>query len=82
LLVDTTPLSLGIETVGKVISLWIKRNTAIPVRKTRVYTTQQDYKTSVDVCIYEGERACVDAEVVQIAMNLKQQRYNILTYES
>lgn len=61
LLVDVTPLSLGIETVGKVMSVLIKRNTAIPVRKTRVYTTEEDYQTSVDVCIYEGERACVEA---------------------
>nr|CCA20828.1 hypothetical protein SORBIDRAFT_01g039390 [Albugo laibachii Nc14] len=61
LLVDVTPLSLGIETVGKVMSVLIKRNTAIPVRKTRVYTTEEDYQTAVDVCIYEGERACVDS---------------------
>jgi len=61
LLVDVTPLSLGIETVGKVMSVLIKRNTAIPVRKTRVYTTEEDYQTSVDVCIYEGERAHVDS---------------------
>lgn len=61
LLVDVTPLSLGIETVGKVMSVLIKRNTAIPVRKTRVYTTEEDYQNAVDVCIYEGERACVDA---------------------
>lgn len=61
LLVDVTPLSLGIETVGKVMSVLIKRNTAIPVRKTRVYTTEEDFQTAVDVCIYEGERACVDA---------------------
>jgi heat shock protein 1/8 len=61
LLVDVTPLSLGIETVGKVMSVLIKRNTAIPVRKTRVYTTEEDYQTAVDVCIYEGERACVES---------------------
>ncbi|OQS02190.1 heat shock cognate 70 kDa protein [Thraustotheca clavata] len=60
LLVDVTPLSLGIETVGRVMSVLIKRNTAIPVKKTRVYTTESDYQTQVDVCIYEGERACVD----------------------
>ncbi|KDO23699.1 hypothetical protein SPRG_10477 [Saprolegnia parasitica CBS 223.65] len=60
LLVDVTPLSLGIETVGRVMSVLIKRNTAIPVKKTRVYTTEEDYQTQVDVCIYEGERACVD----------------------
>jgi L1 cell adhesion molecule like protein len=61
LLVDVTPLSLGIETVGKVMSVLIKRNTAIPVKKTRVYTTEEDYQNAVDVCIYEGERACVEA---------------------
>lgn len=61
LLVDVTPLSLGIETVGKVMSVLIRRNTAIPCRKTRVYTTEEDYQTQVDVCIYEGERACTDA---------------------
>ncbi|KAF0694888.1 Aste57867_14263 [Aphanomyces stellatus] len=60
LLVDVTPLSLGIETVGKVMSVLIKRNTAIPVKKTRVYTTEADYQTQVNVVIYEGERACVD----------------------
>ncbi|CCI46090.1 unnamed protein product [Albugo candida] len=43
------------------MSVLIKRNTAIPVRKTRVYTTEEDYQTAVDVCIYEGERACVDS---------------------
>ncbi|EGZ04970.1 hypothetical protein PHYSODRAFT_342817 [Phytophthora sojae] len=57
--VDVTSLSLGIETVGKVMSVLIKRSTAIPVRKIRVYTTEEDYQTSVDVCIYDGERACV-----------------------
>ncbi|KAL3670711.1 hypothetical protein V7S43_003899 [Phytophthora oleae] len=39
----------------------IKCSTAIPVRKTRVYTTEEDYQTSVDVCIYEGERVCVES---------------------
>ncbi|EQC36954.1 hypothetical protein SDRG_05778 [Saprolegnia diclina VS20] len=47
-------------TVGRVMSVLIKRNTAIPIKKTRVYTTEEDYQTQVDVCIYEGERACVD----------------------
>ncbi|EQC36953.1 heat shock 70kDa protein 1/8 [Saprolegnia diclina VS20] len=60
LLVDVTPLSLGIETVGRVMSVLIKRNTAIPIKKTRVYTTESDYQTQVNVVIYEGERACVD----------------------
>jgi len=61
LLVDVAPLSLGIETTGRVMSTLIKRNTPIPVRKNKIYTTEEDYQTSVDVVIYEGERACTDA---------------------
>lgn len=60
LLVDVTPLSLGIETTGRVMSTLIKRNTAIPARKTKTYTTESDFQTEVDVSIYEGERQCVD----------------------
>ena len=60
LLVDVTPLSLGIETTGRVMSTLIKRNTPIPVRKTKTYTTEDDYQTEVDVCVYEGERQCTD----------------------
>jgi L1 cell adhesion molecule like protein len=60
LLVDVTPLSLGIECVGKVMSTLIKRNTPIPVRKTKVYTTESDYQTILEIPIYEGERANVD----------------------
>jgi L1 cell adhesion molecule like protein len=61
LLVDVTPLSMGIETTGRVMSTLIKRNTPIPVRKTKIYTTEEDFQTAVDVVIYEGERACTDA---------------------
>ena len=60
LLVDVTPLSLGIETTGRVMSTLIPRNTPIPVRRTKTYTTESDYQTEVDVSIYEGERQCVD----------------------
>jgi molecular chaperone DnaK (HSP70) len=60
LLVDVAPLSLGIETTGKVMSAIIKRNTPIPVRKTKQYTTEADYQDSIDVCVYEGERGCTD----------------------
>ena len=56
LLVDVTPLSLGIETTGGVMSTIIKRNTAIPVRKTKTYTTEADFQTEIEVEIYEGER--------------------------
>jgi len=61
LLLDVTPLSLGIELEGKVMSTLIKRNTPIPCRKTRTYSTVEDWQTSIDVVVYEGERAHVDA---------------------
>jgi len=56
LLMDVTPLSLGIETVGRVMSVVIPRNTPIPCVKTQTYTTEQNYQTKVDVSVYEGER--------------------------
>jgi len=61
LLLDVTPLSLGIELEGRVMSTLIKRNTAIPCKKTRSYTTVEDWQTEIDIVIYEGERPCVDA---------------------
>ena len=61
LLLDVTPLSLGIELEGKQMSTLIKRNTAIPCKKTRTYTTVDDFQTSIDVVVYEGERSHVDA---------------------
>jgi len=61
LLLDVTPLSLGIELEGRVMSTLIKRNTAIPCKKTRTYTTVDDWQTSIDVVVFEGERPCVDA---------------------
>jgi L1 cell adhesion molecule like protein len=56
LLLDVTPLSLGIETTGRVMSVIIPRNTAIPCVKTQTYTTENNYQTQVDVSVYEGER--------------------------
>jgi len=56
LLMDVTPLSLGIETTGRVMSVVIPRNTPIPCVKTQVYTTEANYQTQVDVAVYEGER--------------------------
>lgn len=61
LLLDVTPLSLGIELEGRVMSTLIKRNEAIPCKKTRTYSTVVDNQSSIDVVVYEGERACVDA---------------------
>ena len=60
LLVDVTPLSLGIETTGRIMSTLIKRNTPVPVRKTKQYTTEEDYQDAVDVCVYEGERGSTE----------------------
>lgn len=56
ILSDVTPLSLGVETVGRVMSVVIPRNTAIPCTRTEVYTTDHDYQTELDVSVYEGER--------------------------
>eukprot|EP00970_Alexandrium_tamarense_P012319 scaffold2856_cov189-Alexandrium_tamarense.AAC.23 len=61
LLLDVTPLSLGIELEGKQMSTLIKRNTAIPCKKTRTYTTVDDWQTEIDVVVFEGERPHVDA---------------------
>jgi len=60
-LMDVVPLSLGIETTGRVMSTIVKRNTAIPCRKSDTFTTEEDWQTEIDVIVYEGERASVDA---------------------
>ena len=56
LLLDVTPLSLGVETMGGVMTKMIERNTTIPVKKTEVYSTADDNQTAVDVHILQGER--------------------------
>ncbi|XP_071478690.1 heat shock 70 kDa protein IV-like [Diadema antillarum] len=58
-LVDVTPLSLGIEVVGFEMSTVIKRNTAIPIVASSSYTTVSDNQTSIRFAVYEGERALI-----------------------
>src|SRR6202030_2551458 len=57
LLLDVTPLSLGIETLGGVFTRLIERNTTIPTRKSEVFSTASDSQTSVEIKVYQGERA-------------------------
>jgi molecular chaperone DnaK len=57
LLLDVTPLSLGIETLGGVFTKLIDRNTTIPTRKSEVFSTAADSQTSVEIKTYQGERA-------------------------
>jgi molecular chaperone DnaK len=57
LLLDVTPLSLGVETLGSVMTTMIERNTTIPVAKTEIYSTAEDNQTAVDIHVLQGERS-------------------------
>lgn len=59
LLVDVTPLSLGVETYGGVMTVLIPRNTPIPYRKCETFTTASDYQTEVEIHVLQGERPLV-----------------------
>jgi len=58
-LLNVTPLSLGIETVGGVMNTIISRGTVIPAKKSQVYSTHQDQQTQVTISVFEGERSLV-----------------------
>ncbi len=55
-LVDVTPLTLGIETLGGVMTKMIERNTAIPAKKSEIFTTAADNQPQVEIAVYQGER--------------------------
>jgi molecular chaperone DnaK len=57
LLLDVTPLSLGVETLGGVMTTLIPRNTTVPVKKSEVFSTAEDNQTSVDIHVLQGERS-------------------------
>jgi molecular chaperone DnaK len=64
LLLDVTPLSLGVETLGGVFTKLIERNTTIPTRKSQVFTTASDSQSSVEIKVYQGERPMAADNVV------------------
>lgn len=63
LLLDVTPLSLGVETLGNVSTRLIERNTTIPTRKSQIFSTAAESQTSVDIHILQGERAMASDNV-------------------
>jgi molecular chaperone DnaK len=70
LLLDVTPLSLGIETLGRVSTRIIERNTTIPTKKSQIFSTAADFQTAVTINILQGERAMANDNVSLGTFNL------------
>jgi molecular chaperone DnaK len=70
LLLDVTPLSLGIETLGGVMTRLIERNTTIPTRKSETFSTAADNQTSVEIKVHQGEREIASANKLLGAFHL------------
>jgi molecular chaperone DnaK len=70
LLLDVTPLSLGVETLGGVLTKIIEKNTTIPTKRTQVFTTAADFQTAVTIHVLQGERAMAADSVSLGTFNL------------
>jgi len=71
LLLDVTPLSLGVETLGRIFTKVIERNTTIPTRRSQIFTTAADFQTAVTIHVFQGERAMAPVKVSLGVFNLE-----------
>lgn len=71
LLLDVTPLPLGVETLGRIFTKVIERNTTIPTRRSQIFTTAADFQTAVTIHVFQGERAMAPDNVSLGVFNLE-----------